>query len=100
MKFSIVIHPGVFKDYEEAYTWYENQAEGLGEKFIAAVRKKLEVIAEKPSAFSSKSKVKYREAKVAGFPFTIVYKVYQHKNEVFVSSVHHLKKHPKKKYRK
>lgn len=100
MIFSITLHPDVLKDYEEAYSWYEDQAEGLGEKFIAAVRNKLEAIAERPSLYSTKSNLNFREAKVAGFPFVIVYKLYKQKNEVFVSSVHHVKKHPKKKYRK
>ncbi len=100
MIFSITFHPDVLKDYEEAYSWYEDKLEGLGEKFIAAVRNKLENIAKRPSVYSTKSNINYREAKVSGFPFIIVYKIYKDKNEIFVSSVHHAKKHPNKKYRK
>jgi plasmid stabilization system protein ParE len=100
MSFTILLHPDVEKDYGEAYTWYENQLEGLGENFIAAVRSKLEHIAAKPTIYSSKTKTNYREAKVNGFPFLIVYKVIMKKKVVFVSSIHHMKKHPKKKFRK
>lgn len=100
MIFNIQVHPDVQKDYEEAYSQYEDQSEGLGENFLAAVRKKLEAIAASPENYSAKSRKNYREAKIRGFPFVIVYNCYLDKNVVFVSSVHHMKKHPKKKFRK
>jgi mRNA-degrading endonuclease RelE of RelBE toxin-antitoxin system len=100
MSFSVVLHPDVFADYEAAYSWYEDEVEGLGQKFLIAVRSKLETIAARPATFSSKSKRDYPEAKVQGFPFVIVYKIYKQKKEVFVASIHHLKKNPKKKYRR
>ena len=73
--------------------------EGLGEKFLFQVMKKLEIILEMPEAFSAKHKKHYREAALDIFPFTITYKIILKKNIIFISSVHHQKKHPDKKYR-
>jgi len=41
----------------------------------------------------------FREALVDGFPFIVVYKIDNIKKEIFISSVHHAKRHPKNKYR-
>jgi hypothetical protein len=40
MGYKYRLHPEADKDYTDAYAWYEYQQNGLGEKFIIAVRKK------------------------------------------------------------
>lgn len=100
MTYSYLLHPEADKEYTEAFIWYQKQQEGLGEKFIEAVRQKLEAIAVSPETFGSKGNKNYREAKVEIFPYVIVYKIYKLKNLVFVSSIHHTSRHPKRKYRK
>jgi plasmid stabilization system protein ParE len=100
MRYAYYLHPKADEDYITAYIWYEKQQEGLGEKFITAIRKKLEAIVSHPEIYSSKDKEDYREVLVNNFPYVIVYKVYKQKKEIFISSIHHTKKHPKKKYRK
>lgn len=100
MAYTYRLHPKADEDYAAAYTWYEDRQEGLGEKFIIAVREKIEAIALQPEIYGSKEKKEYREALVKGFPYIIVYKIYKGKKEIFISSVHHAKKHPKNKYRK
>lgn len=42
MIFRFEFHAEVANDYNEAYDWYEQQKSGLGERFLAAVRAKLE----------------------------------------------------------
>jgi plasmid stabilization system protein ParE len=100
MGFLIRLHPLIANDYEEAYSWYESKLPGLGERFLAAVRLKIESIAAHPQNFSSKGNLKFREAIVDDFPFVIVYKINKRRREVLISSIHHMKKHPRKKYRK
>jgi hypothetical protein len=39
---------------------------------------------------------KIREAEVDVFPYLIVYKINDRKKEIYISSVHHTKKHPRK----
>jgi plasmid stabilization system protein ParE len=100
MIYTFQFHNDIALDYIEGYDWYESQTTGLGEKFLLAIRKKLEQIAQHPETFSTKSNLKYREAKVDTFPYLIVYKIHKQHKIIFVSSIHHAKKHPRNKYRK
>ncbi len=99
MPYTARFHPLVEKDYAEAYEWYEDRSTGLGDRFLIAVREKIEKIAAHSEVYSSKGRNKYREAIVENFPFIIVFKIYRRKQEIFISSIHHAKKHPKSKYR-
>jgi plasmid stabilization system protein ParE len=99
MPYSHHLHPLAHKDIIEAYEWYENQQEGLGDKFAAAVVQKIKNIASNPLANSSKGNNDFREALIRTFPFIIVYKVYELKREIFISSIHHASKHPRQKFR-
>ncbi len=99
MSYSYRFHPLAYKDYYEAYEWYEDKSEGLGEKFITAVRNRIEEIGLHPENYGSKGRISYREAIVKGFPYIIAFKIYKKNKEIFISSVHHAKRHPKNKYR-
>jgi plasmid stabilization system protein ParE len=98
--YTVILHPLSKQDYEEAYDWYETKQAGLGERFLIAVRKKIDSIALQPDAFGSKQVTDFREAKVAAFPYLIVYSVDYRKKEIYILSIHHTKKHPEKKFRK
>lgn len=100
MSYALRIHPLTQQDYYEAYHWYEDKQKGLGERFVYAVRKKIEEIAIYPEVFGSRSNKRFREAEVDVFPYLIVYKINKLKKEIYISSIHHTKKHPRKKYRK
>ena len=100
MAYIIRLHPKADEEYIAAYTWYEEQQAGLGERFIKAVRERMESIANNPETFGSKDNIHFREALIEAFPYIIVYKVYKQKNEIFMSAIYHAKRHPKKKYRK
>ena len=99
MNYTFKFHSDIEKDYSKAYAWYETQKQGLGERFLLAVRKKLDQINRQPEVFSSKGNTKYREAVIDVFPYLIVYKIYKRKQIIFVSSIHHSKKSPSQKYR-
>ncbi|MEN9548660.1 MAG: hypothetical protein RIR12_1251 [Bacteroidota bacterium] len=100
MKYIVVFHPLVNIDYKDAYAWYEQKQEGLGEKFLKAVREKIDKITLQPESFGSRENKRFREAQVDTFPFLIVYKVVKKSGVIYVASIHHYKKHPKSKYRK
>ena len=38
MSYKLEFHNAIAKEYNEAYEWYEERSEGLGERFIASVR--------------------------------------------------------------
>jgi mRNA-degrading endonuclease RelE of RelBE toxin-antitoxin system len=98
--YKIELHADISADFSEAYIWYEHRANGLGEKFLSAVRAKIEQIAQSPDTYGEKHKKGYRECRVDIFPYLVVYKVYKRKKIVFVSSIHHERKHSSSKYRK
>lgn len=100
MNYRMDFHEDVEDDYLEAFTWYEDAKEGLGERFLKMVRAKLEQIGKNPEAFSQKTKSGYREAAVEIFPYIIVYKLYKKKKVIFINSVIHQKRHPRKRIRK
>jgi hypothetical protein len=98
--YSLDLHGLIASDYNEAYLWYENQQAGLGEQFIIEVRSMLQKISTAPEAYGEKSKRNYREVSINKFPFQIVYIIYKKEKRVFISSLHHEKKHPHNKYRR
>jgi plasmid stabilization system protein ParE len=93
-------HPLTQQDYDEAYAWYEDKQEGLGERFVKAVRQKIEEITLYPEVYGSRSSKKFREAQVEFFPYLIVYKINKRTKVRYISSIHHTKKNSPKKYRK
>lgn len=100
MRYSCRLHPETEKDFIEAYEWYEDKSEGLGERFLKAVRRKIEEIVTNPETYGSKGRKGYREARIDFFPYLIVYKIYKKGKTIFITSIHHTKKRPDKKYRK
>jgi len=100
MSYACRFHPLTKQDFDEAYTWYENKQNGLGERFLNAVRQEMEKMILHPEVFGSRINKKFREVQTAVFPYIIVYKINKRKKEIYISSIHHAKKHPRKKYRK
>lgn len=86
-------------EFEESASWYEDNSEGLGLRFIEVIRKKLESIQEFPEHYPKK-KGNFREVYVKTFPFVIIYTFYKKEGKVVVTSIFHTSRNPKKKYRK
>jgi hypothetical protein len=100
MNYTYQVHPLVGKDFDEGYIWYEEKQKGLGERFINAVDKTIKQILQNPEVYGSRSKKSFREAQVDRFPYLVVFKISKRKKEIYITSIHHTKKHPRKKYRK
>jgi mRNA-degrading endonuclease RelE of RelBE toxin-antitoxin system len=100
MSYTYQIHPSVQQDFDEGYTWYEDKQKGLGERFINEVGKKIKELLVNPEANGSRSNKSFREVQVDFFPYLVVYKISKRKKEIYITSIHHMKKHPRKKYRK
>ncbi len=97
-QYTYEIHPEVESDYNTAYSWYELQQEGLGELFLVSVREKINLIKQGPETYGVKLKKGIREAKINGFPYLIVYKIYPKSSTFLIISIVHEKMSPKKKY--
>lgn len=99
MSYTYWVHEKIQKDLNEGFAWYEDKIKGLGYEFLNSIENKISEIIKHPHTFGSKGNPRYREALVNKFPYIIVYKVYEKKKEIFISSIHHTKKSPRKKYR-
>lgn len=99
MGLPIKIHHEANKEYIDAFVWYELEQEGTGYKFMFAAEKRLQQISEYPEFFGF-IRGKYRQAKIPGFPYSIVYTYYPKLKIVHISSIRHEKRQPKMKFRK
>jgi plasmid stabilization system protein ParE len=93
------LHEKAYHEYIEAYEWYERKQEGLGNRFMNNVEKRIQQISEHPYYYSNKHG-NYREAKVEDFPYLIVYEVFKQKQLIHIAAIYHGKRNPKSKYRR
>ena len=100
MNYTYLLHPLALEDYSEAYAWHEDLQRGLGERFIKAIRIKIEDIVKHPEHYGSRDRKEFREAQVDTFPYLIVYKINKRKKLIHISSIHDMRRDPRKKYRK
>lgn len=93
------LHEEALKEYINAYVWYESELPGLGERFISTIDKQVEKICANPEQYGFVHG-RYRQIKIKGFPFAIVYEYFPDRKLVHISSIHHTRRDPQKKYRK
>jgi plasmid stabilization system protein ParE len=86
------------QELEEAAIWYETKSEGLGNRFLDTIQRKLQLIQQFPERYPKRKK-SFREAIVKTFPYIIVYTFYKSENTIVVNTIFHAKQSPKKKYR-
>ncbi|WP_162499832.1 type II toxin-antitoxin system RelE/ParE family toxin [Mucilaginibacter terrigena] len=92
----IQFDPKADTEYQEAYAWYEEQLQGLGERFEFSVEQKLVSVLAAPLLYPIK-KYDIRECKINGFPYLIIYKFYPLKNLILIISIFHTSRNPRKK---
>ena len=95
----IIISKRALKELEKSFNWYEDNQEGLGERFITQFQKKITGIISYPKRSVSR-KFPYREARIDIFPFIIIFRFNETKKEIFIVSVFHFSRNPKRKYNK
>jgi plasmid stabilization system protein ParE len=86
-------------DYERSAQWYDEQQEGLGEKFIAEVKNKIKFIANNPEIYP-KLILTSQQATLNTFPFVVVFRIDKVKNVLFILSIFHTSRNPKQKLRR
>jgi mRNA-degrading endonuclease RelE of RelBE toxin-antitoxin system len=97
MPFNIIIKEEALSEALEAYLYYEEQQEGLGDNFVRTLLHCYEQITQNPQYYSyiSTKKVKtLRDVKIKGFPYVVIFDFVD--SEVTVFSVHNSYKAPKK----
>ncbi len=99
MSYQLIFHPLAEREYFDAYQWYENKQEGLGDRFEKMVEIRLQEIVKYPENYGI-SKARYRETSIKDFPYRIVYKLNKKMGIIYISSIYHTGRNPKYKYRK
>jgi plasmid stabilization system protein ParE len=66
----LVLRPAAASDLDEAFLWYESQRAGLGEEFLVAVTRVMEVLAESPLQYPIVHR-ETRRALVRRFPYSV-----------------------------
>jgi len=92
MKYDLIIKEEANEDVISAFLWYEEQQEGLGDKFLLCLDEYCSVITENPYIFQAKYNT-LRQAILKRFPYVIIYEVEE--NALVVYAVFHTSRHPK-----
>lgn len=91
MSFRIEVRDLASIEFIDAYLWYEDQRDGLGEEFHDAVQEQFAFLRERPEGFA-KWRGQYRKIALHRFPYIIVFQVL--KDVVVVYSVFHSSRNP------
>ena len=99
MAYNVIVRDEAYSEALEAYLYYEEKQEGLGERFLAAVQILYKQLATNPDYYiiltSDKKKV-LRDVKLKDFPFVIIFEI--RTKDVFVYAVHNTHKDLPKKF--
>jgi toxin ParE1/3/4 len=93
--YPLIIKPQAIAMARDAYQWYEEQREGLGELFLASLDNGLKNIQSTPTA-NAKVKKNYRQGRLHRFPYVIVYEIIR--SEIIVLSIFHSRRNPRYKF--
>jgi plasmid stabilization system protein ParE len=99
MGYPYILNKLAHEEYIAAYEWYELKQEGLGDKFMLAVEKRLLQISQHPEHYG-KAHLNFRQTKVENFPYMVVYEIFTRKQQVHIAAIYHQKRNQKKKYRR
>ncbi len=95
--YPLIIKPRAIEMAKEAYEWYNEQQEGLGDLFLTELENCYDKLESWPTAYS-KIKRNYRQLVLHTFPYVIVFEII--KKEVVIYSIFHTSRNPNKKFRK
>ena len=89
---AILFRVAAARDVEEAFLWYQRQRPGLGDEFLAAVERTVQLVADNPEAFP----IVHRDARralLSRFPYGLLYRLAP--EYVIVVGCFHAKRNPK-----
>ena len=95
---NILFHPKALAEFTESFNWYEEQKNGLGADFELEIERTLNKILLHPEQYGL-SKSGFSQAIVDVYPFTIVYNYTARSGMIYVASIHHTRRDPKRKFR-
>ncbi len=88
MVYNIIVSTEAAKDISEAYTFYEDQQTGLGDRFLNELAHFFEKLKHHPTYYSFVSEAKtIRALALKKFPYKIIYEI--DGDELYVFAIHH-----------
>lgn len=95
--FSIIFSSRAQKEVSQAWEWYEERQQHLGDRFLKELMHRIRLIEQNPERYPTKYK-SYKETPVSVFPFLIIYRLNRKKKSARIVSVFHTSLNPKKKF--
>ncbi|MGH7873315.1 MAG: type II toxin-antitoxin system RelE/ParE family toxin [Candidatus Binatia bacterium] len=86
-----IFHPEARVEMNESFDFYEARLDGLGLRFLSAVERTVERISTHPEAGASLGG-EFRKRIVPGFPYNIIYRVWQ--DYIYLVAVAHHSRRP------
>ncbi len=91
MKYTILVQTEAWLEIHNAYDWYEEKKEGLGNQFLEEIEICYNILMDNPERFPFKNHL-YRRIVTDRFPYIIMYEVEE--NTIIISRVRHAKQKP------
>lgn len=82
---------------KDAYDWYEEQKEGLGDLFLSELSRCYTKLKKNP-LFYQKLKKNYRHLVLNKFPYVLIFEIIR--EEIIIFAVFHTARSPKSKFKK
>lgn len=95
MKFILEVKGSAREGVTEAFLYYEDKQEGLGERFLRSWEKHLESLQSDPARYQKRYK-EFRQLLIKPYPYLIIYEIEQ--TTIVIYKVIYAGKHPRKLY--
>ncbi len=99
MEYNYALSSHAREEYLNSYWWYEEQQNGLGERFAFCLRTKLQLICSSPELYAKKGTLNHEASLDKPFPFIVVYVIDKKLNKVIITSIFHTSRNPRKKHK-
>jgi len=84
-------HPEIVSEVKASYSWYQEQANGLGDDFLDELESAYQAISELPQTWPL-FQGEFRRFLLSRFPFFVIYR--EHDNSIYVIAVMHNNRKP------
>ncbi len=94
MQYELLISATAFMEADNAYTYYENQSDGLGDRFLKSLNEAYQKLSQTPQYYTYINPRKdLRDLKIKDFPFVIIFQIV--KDKVLVLRVFNTNRDPR-----
>lgn len=101
MAHEVIIKQEAHNDISEAYNYYEDKQQGLGERFLNALIKRFDDLSQHPKHYSyiiEDPLQVLRDVRLEKFPYLVIFEIID--MNVIIYAVHNTYKNPSKKIRR